>query len=124
MSMMRAAYLVEPGRFELREVPTPEPGPEEVLVRISRTGICGTDIHIFKWDDWAQATIPVPMAVLGAGAQGAGFAPQRFTTSHAASADRRDDLRIHVRLPPPAAIAIRSDSSRPIPDFPTCARWS
>lgn len=44
---MQAAYLVEPGRFELREVPRPEPGPEEVLVRISRTGICGTDIHIF-----------------------------------------------------------------------------
>ncbi len=45
---MRAAYLAEPGRFELREVPAPEPGVDEVLIRISRTGICGTDIHIFN----------------------------------------------------------------------------
>lgn len=44
---MRAAYLVEPERFELRDVPIPAPGQEEVLVRIARTGICGTDIHIF-----------------------------------------------------------------------------
>lgn len=47
MAQMRAAYLVEPGRFELRNVPRPEPGRDEVLVRIERTGICGTDIHIF-----------------------------------------------------------------------------
>jgi L-iditol 2-dehydrogenase len=47
MSTMRAAVLTEPGRFELREVPRPEPGPDEALIRIARTGICGTDIHIF-----------------------------------------------------------------------------
>ncbi|WP_242601347.1 zinc-dependent alcohol dehydrogenase [Pseudaestuariivita atlantica] len=44
---MRAAYLVEPGRFDLREVAVPAVGRDEVLVRIARTGICGTDIHIF-----------------------------------------------------------------------------
>ncbi len=44
---MRAAYLVEPGKFELRDVPRPVPGPDEALVRIARTGICGTDIHMF-----------------------------------------------------------------------------
>lgn len=47
MSTMLAAYLVEPGKFELRNVPVPVPGRDEVLVRIARTGICGTDIHIF-----------------------------------------------------------------------------
>lgn len=44
---MRAAYLVEPESFELREIPIPTPGPDEVLVRVARTGICGTDMHIF-----------------------------------------------------------------------------
>src|SRR5262249_21874336 len=38
-------------------------GPNDVLIRIDRTGICGTDLHIYKWDDWAQKTIPVPMVV-------------------------------------------------------------
>ena len=52
----------EPGLW-MEEVAVPEPGINDVLIRIDRTAICGTDIHIFKWDDWAQATIPVPMAV-------------------------------------------------------------
>ena len=47
MTTMRAAYLVEPGRFELRDVPIPALGRDAVLVRVSRTGICGTDIHMF-----------------------------------------------------------------------------
>jgi threonine 3-dehydrogenase len=34
-----------------------------VLIRVKRAGICGTDVHIYKWDDWAQRTIPVPMAI-------------------------------------------------------------
>jgi len=41
----------------------PACGPEEVLIRIKRTAICGTDLHIYKWDAWASATIPVPMIV-------------------------------------------------------------
>ena len=52
----------EPGIW-LEEVPTPEIGPNDVLIRVRRTAICGTDIHIYRWDDWARATIPVPMAV-------------------------------------------------------------
>lgn len=48
MTAMRAAVLVEPGRFELREVPRPEPGPGEALIRVARTGICGTDMHMFR----------------------------------------------------------------------------
>lgn len=47
----------------LVEAPIPTPGPEDVLIRVKRTAICGTDIHIWNWDDWAQKTIPVPMIV-------------------------------------------------------------
>ena len=45
--MMRAAVLVEPGRFDLREMPIPEVGPRDALIKVDRCGICGTDIHIF-----------------------------------------------------------------------------
>jgi threonine 3-dehydrogenase len=41
----------------------PQCGPEDVLIKIGRTAICGTDLHIYKWDAWAAATIPVPMIV-------------------------------------------------------------
>ena len=41
----------------------PKIGPNDVLIRIRKTAICGTDIHIYKWDEWAQKTIPVPMHV-------------------------------------------------------------
>ncbi len=47
----------------LEELPVPGIGVNDVLIRIDRTGICGTDLHIYKWDAWAQKTIPVPMAV-------------------------------------------------------------
>ncbi len=47
----------------LEEVPKPDIGINDVLIRINRTGICGTDLHIYKWDAWAQKTIPVPMVV-------------------------------------------------------------
>ena len=52
----------EPGLW-LADVPEPKAGPNDVLIRIDRTGICGTDLHIYKWDAWAQKTIPVPMVV-------------------------------------------------------------
>src|SRR5215831_5395979 len=47
----------------LEDVPEPEIGVNEVLIHVDRTGICGTDLHIYKWDDWARKTIPVPMIV-------------------------------------------------------------
>ena len=47
----------------LEDVPVPTIGINDVLIRIDRTGICGTDLHIFNWDSWAQKTIPVPMVV-------------------------------------------------------------
>lgn len=45
----------------MEERPVPEIGPEDVLIKIRKTGICGTDIHIWNWDDWAQRTVPVPL---------------------------------------------------------------
>ena len=47
----------------LEDVPEPAIGINDVLIRVDRTGICGTDLHIYKWDAWAQKTIPVPMVV-------------------------------------------------------------
>ncbi|MDA7815501.1 L-threonine 3-dehydrogenase [Porticoccaceae bacterium] len=47
----------------LEDVAEPEVGINDVLVKINRTAICGTDMHIYNWDSWAQATIPVPMVV-------------------------------------------------------------
>ena len=47
----------------LEEVPEPEFGINDVKVRVLRTGICGTDLHIYEWDDWAQSTIRVPMVI-------------------------------------------------------------
>ena len=52
----------EPGLW-LEEVEVPRIGINDVLIRVRRTGICGTDVHIFKWDDWARKTIPVPMVI-------------------------------------------------------------
>ncbi len=47
----------------LEDVPVPTIGINDVLIRVDRTGICGTDLHIYNWDSWAQKTIPVPMVV-------------------------------------------------------------
>ncbi len=45
----------------MQNAPVPEIGPDDVLIRIRKTGICGTDIHIWNWDEWAQKTVPVPL---------------------------------------------------------------
>jgi|SRR6185369_7665766 len=47
----------------LEDVPAPKPGINDVLVRVLMTGICGTDLHIYEWDDWARSTIPVPLVI-------------------------------------------------------------
>ena len=52
----------EPGLW-LEEVPEPQVGVNDVLIRVHRTGICGTDLHIYNWDAWSQRTIPVPMVI-------------------------------------------------------------
>ena len=52
----------EPGLW-LADLPIPAIGPDDVLVKIRKTGICGTDVHIFNWDAWAQKAIPTPMTI-------------------------------------------------------------
>ncbi|MCH7941921.1 MAG: L-threonine 3-dehydrogenase [Proteobacteria bacterium] len=52
----------EPGIW-MEDVEPPAVGHNDVLIKINKTAICGTDIHIYNWDEWAQATIPVPMTV-------------------------------------------------------------
>jgi threonine 3-dehydrogenase len=61
-NMMKALVKAkaEPGLW-MEHVPVPEVGPDDVLIRVRKTGICGTDIHIWNWDEWAQRTVPVPL---------------------------------------------------------------
>ena len=72
----------EPGLW-LEDIEMPKIGINDVLIRVLRTGICGTDVHIYKWDEWSRKTIPVPMAVghefvgriVEVGSNVAGFSP-------------------------------------------------
>lgn len=64
MQTMKALVKAKPEQgIWLEEVPIPEVGINDVLIKILKTSICGTDVHIFNWDDWAKKTIPVPMHV-------------------------------------------------------------
>lgn len=61
---MKALVKVAPGPgLELVDVPDPRPGPGDILLRVLRTGICGTDLHIDAWDDWAAKTIKAPLTL-------------------------------------------------------------
>ena len=64
MNTMRALVKrrAEPGLW-LEEVPQPEMGIDDILIRVLKSSICGTDVHIYNWDAWAQKTIPVPMVI-------------------------------------------------------------
>ena len=53
-----AKTKAEPGLW-MEARPVPDIGPEDVLIKVAKTGICGTDIHIWNWDDWAARTVPV-----------------------------------------------------------------
>ena len=61
-NMMRALVKAkaEPGIW-MERVPVPEIGPNDVLIKIKKSAICGTDVHIYNWDQWAQRTVPVPL---------------------------------------------------------------
>src|SRR3954464_3774987 len=69
--------------IDLQDIAKPIAGPNDVLIRVKRAAICGTDMHIYNWDAWAQKTIPVPMAVgheycgvvVEVGSEVSGFAP-------------------------------------------------
>ena len=47
----------------MQEVPVPEPGLNDVIIKIRKSSICGTDLHIYKWDEWSQRTIKTPMVI-------------------------------------------------------------
>lgn len=59
---MKALVKAKPERgIWLEDRPVPEIGPDDVLIKVHKTGICGTDVHIYNWDEWASRTVPVPM---------------------------------------------------------------
>ena len=61
---MKALVKTEPAPgLQMKDVRIPEPDPDQVLIKIHKTGICGTDIHIWNWDEWASKTVPVPLVV-------------------------------------------------------------
>jgi len=61
-NMMKALVKAKPEEgIWMEEVPVPEPGPNDVLIKVQKSAICGTDVHIYNWDEWAAHTIPVPM---------------------------------------------------------------
>jgi len=61
---MRALRKIAPGPgFEMVDVPVPEIGPDEVLIKVRATSICGTDVHIYQWDPWAAAHVATPITV-------------------------------------------------------------
>jgi threonine 3-dehydrogenase len=61
---MRAIVKTRPGPgLEMLEVPEPEIGINDVLIRVERTGICGTDLHIEEWNEWAQQAVPAPLVI-------------------------------------------------------------
>ena len=61
---MKALVKAEPREgLWMQQVPVPEPGPSDVLIKVKKSAICGTDVHIWKWDEWSAKTVPVPMVV-------------------------------------------------------------
>ena len=64
MALMKALVKKEAAEgLWLEEVPVPEIGVNDVLVKVHKTSICGTDVHIYNWDAWAQKTIKTPMTI-------------------------------------------------------------
>ena len=61
---MKALVKKQPGKgIWMEDVPMPEVGVNDVLIKIKKTAICGTDLHIYKWDEWSQKTIKTPMTI-------------------------------------------------------------
>ena len=108
----------EPGLW-LEDVPEPDVGINDVLIRVDRTGICGTDLHIHNWDAWAQKTIPVGLVighefvgdVVAVGDNVTGFAPGDLV-SRRGPPGLRPLPQLHGRPPPPVR-AHRGDRRQP-----------
>ena len=61
---MKALVKAKPEKgLWMQEIPVPELGVNDVLIKVTKSAICGTDLHIYLWDEWAQRTIPVPMTI-------------------------------------------------------------
>ena len=61
---MRAIRKLRPGKgLEVTDLPEPQPGPSDVLIRVKHAGVCGTDLHIAEWDEWAQGRIKPPVTL-------------------------------------------------------------
>jgi len=64
MKKMKALVKARPERgLWMQEVPVPEPGLNDVIIKVKKSSICGTDLHIYKWDEWSQRTIKTPMVI-------------------------------------------------------------
>ncbi len=64
MSKMKSIAKLKPEEgLWMRDESIPEPGPNDILIKVNKTAICGTDVHIYNWDKWSRQTIPVPMTV-------------------------------------------------------------
>ena len=64
VDQMRALVKSAPGKgLQMQQQDKPQPGPGEVLIKVRQVSICGTDMHIYQWDDWAAATVPVPLLI-------------------------------------------------------------
>jgi threonine 3-dehydrogenase len=62
--LMKALVKTKPEEgLWMEQVPVPTPGPGDVLIKVRKSAICGTDVHIWNWDDWSASTVPVPMVV-------------------------------------------------------------
>ncbi|NJO56385.1 MAG: alcohol dehydrogenase catalytic domain-containing protein [Rhodospirillales bacterium] len=107
----------EPGLW-LETRPVPEIGPDDVLIKIHKTGICGTDIHIWNWDAWAERTVPVPLVtghefageIVELGAQVQGW---RWASGSAARSRPRSPASIQPPPSSPTAPARSRPSARP-----------
>jgi len=104
---MKALCKSEPREgLWMTRAPVPEIGPDDVLIKINKTGICGTDIHIWNWDEWAQNTVPVPL-ITGHEFAGEIVELGRNVTDHRAAlfgrgaSDRKNLAPVAVRQVPP-----------------------
>ena len=131
-TMMDALVKTEPGKgLVLKQVPVPEVGAGEVLIKIHKTAICGTDVHIYNWDPWSQQHVTPPniigheyvgeIAALGAGVNefsiGQRVSGSAATAAPATStgANTQRVSALNARAPLPSTCAFRPPTWCPFP---------